>query len=155
MLSRFSSLFVYVVAGLAISAAATPMSPPREYDDGSRSPSYSGSSYPPPRPPPKYPHNEPMKSYSEEKEKEKYPEEKEKYSEKEKYPEKKYPQAYDRDMSPRRKYNEKHRPYSSNKAVSYNQQSCNVGNQHCCNQVIQVGHYPISISAVSLLTRCC
>ncbi|KAH9976374.1 hypothetical protein BGW80DRAFT_1444002 [Lactifluus volemus] len=49
MLSRFSSLLVYVVAGLVISAAATPMGPPRDYDDGYKttSPQGSQSSYSP------------------------------------------------------------------------------------------------------------
>ena len=57
MLSRFSSLFVYVVAGLVISAAATPAAPPSNYDNGSKSPSYPGPSSPPS--PPKYPDNKP------------------------------------------------------------------------------------------------
>ena len=47
MRSRFSSFFVYVVAGLAISAAATPMAGPYAYDNGPKAPSYLGSpSYP-------------------------------------------------------------------------------------------------------------
>jgi hypothetical protein len=46
MLSRFSSLFAYVVVGLAISAAATPMGQARDLDDGSMSSSsLSSSSY--------------------------------------------------------------------------------------------------------------
>lgn len=54
MLSRFSSFFVYAVAGLVISAAATPMSGPYAYDNGSKAPSYPGSpSHTPPSP--KYP----------------------------------------------------------------------------------------------------
>jgi hypothetical protein len=54
MLSRFSSFFVYVVAGLAISAAATPMAGPYAYDNAPKAPSYPGSpSYPPTSP--KYP----------------------------------------------------------------------------------------------------
>ncbi|KAH9981553.1 hypothetical protein BJV74DRAFT_887510 [Russula compacta] len=53
MLSRFSSLFVYVVAGLVISAAATPAAPPSNYNDGSKSLSYPGSSYSSPPTPPK------------------------------------------------------------------------------------------------------
>jgi hypothetical protein len=36
MLSRFSVLFVYIVACLAISAAATPMGPSRHYDGSSK-----------------------------------------------------------------------------------------------------------------------
>ena len=47
MLSRFSSLLVYVVAGMVISAAATPMGPPPDYIDEPKShhpvPYYSNS----------------------------------------------------------------------------------------------------------------
>jgi hypothetical protein len=47
MLSRFSSLFAYVVLGLVISAAATPMVPSSDHDidDGPKSLSHPDSSY--------------------------------------------------------------------------------------------------------------
>jgi hypothetical protein len=49
MLSRFSSLFAYVVVGLVVATAATPMAPSNDRDDGSKSPSPShpDSPYPP------------------------------------------------------------------------------------------------------------
>jgi hypothetical protein len=60
MLSRFSSLFIYAVAGLVISAAAKPMGHLNSYDDGPKPPSPPGSPYsPPPPPPPKYPADKP------------------------------------------------------------------------------------------------
>ena len=47
MLSRFSSLFAYVVVGLVIAAAATPMMPSSDHDidAGSKSPSRPDSAY--------------------------------------------------------------------------------------------------------------
>ena len=149
MLSRFSTLLVYVVAGLALSAAATPMGHPRGYDDGSKSPSYPGSSYssstpskypeakkypeekkyPEQKPYPKsyaeekkYPEEKrPMEKYSEEKEK-KYPEEK-KYEEKrpmEKYrPKQRYSVGKYDDEDKRKSDDDKRKPYDDDKRKSY------------------------------------
>jgi hypothetical protein len=117
MFSRFSSLLVYVVAGLVISAAATPMAPPKDYDDGSKAPSYPGSSYSSP----KYSADKPYaKPYAEEScpEEKKYPEEKypkDKYPDdkypKDNYREEKYPEEkYPKDKYPKDKYREEKYP---------------------------------------------
>jgi hypothetical protein len=116
MFSRFSTLLVYIVAGLVISAAATPMAPPKDYDDGSKAPSYPGSSYSSPKYSADKPYAKPYADESCPKEK-KYPEEKypkdkyrdEKYPEekypKDKYPEEKYPKDMDREEKyPKEKY---------------------------------------------------
>jgi Fungal hydrophobin len=112
MFSRFSSLLVYIVAGLVISAAATPMAPPKDYDDGSKAPSYPGSSYSSP----KYSADKPYaKPYAEEScpMEKKYPEDKypkDKYRE-DKYPEEKYPkEKYHEDKYPKEKYPEEKYP---------------------------------------------
>ncbi|KAI9507729.1 hypothetical protein F5148DRAFT_1149521 [Russula earlei] len=147
MLSRFSSLFVYVVAGLVISAAATPMVA-RDSDDAPKSPSYP---YPPPRsPPPKYSPERPYApSYPDEKKPEEYPKAKypkELYSDEGKYPAK-YPdqkKPYPDDKS--KPYpDDKDKPYPDDKDkshtddkdpnVSVNKQVCSVGEQQCCNWV--------------------
>ncbi|KAI0253696.1 hypothetical protein BJV78DRAFT_1280749 [Lactifluus subvellereus] len=124
MLSRFSSLFVYVVAGLVISAAATPMGPPRDYDDGSKVPMPQGSSSYSPSTTSKYPAESSYyaKPYSEKK----YPEEmpypkpypEEKYPEEVPYPrpqnaeEMPYPMPYPEDKKP---YPEDKKPYPEDK----------------------------------------
>jgi hypothetical protein len=133
MFSRFSSLLVYIVAGLAIATAATPMGPPKDYDDGAKAPSYPGSSYSPPKysadksyakpyaeeepcpkdkyPKEKYPKKYPEDKYSKDKYAEKYP--------KDEYPEDKYPKEerleekdakdkYPDDKYPKDKYAEKY-----------------------------------------------
>jgi hypothetical protein len=118
MFSRSSSLLAYVVVGLAISAAATPMGPSREgrdYDDGSKSPSYPDStSYSSPAPtnyladdsrPKPYAAEarpEEKKSLEETQPEEKYP--KEKQAEEKAYPkddgkDKPYPKDDDKDKS--------------------------------------------------------
>ena len=115
MLSRFSSLFVYVVAGLVISAAATPMGPPSDYGNAPKSPSSPGSPYPSPPTPPKYPDNKPgdkVKSYDDGKDKP--------YGNGQN-------QTYGDDGD------------KSNDS-SYNGQ-CSVGTQQCCNQFTKVSRY--------------
>jgi hypothetical protein len=128
MFSHFSSLFAYVVVGLAISAAATPMVPAsRDYDDKSKSPAYpdsssSYSSYPSPILS-KYPGDNPPKSYAAETapEEKKYPEEKypkdqqpeDKYP-KEKQPEQKYPKE-----NPYQKADDKDKPYGDRPQAQY------------------------------------
>ena len=174
MFSRFSSLFAYVVVGLAISAAATPMGPSREdrdYDDGSKSPSYpDSSSYSSPTPS-KYLGDDPRsrpyaaEAYPEEKKspEEKYPKEKqpeEKYP-KEKQPEEKhpkekpYPKADDKDKpdgdrpkgqyppqkSPNGKPDDKDKSYSGSPKYS---DQCNVGKQECCNAFNEVNRHRVS-----------
>jgi hypothetical protein len=104
MLSRFSSLFIYIVAGLVISAAATPMGPPRDYDyDGSKMTtqgsysSYSTSSasmYPTESPYPSKPYSE-MKYPAEAPYQKFYPEEQEEYPKAEPS-EKPYPEEKDK-----------------------------------------------------------
>ena len=130
MFSPFSSLFTYVVVGLAISAAATPMGLSHEghdNDDGSKSPSYpdssSYSSYPSPTPS-KYPGDDTRpkpyaaEAYLEDKKnpEEKYPKEKqpeEKYP-KEKQPEEKYPKE-----KPYPKADDKEKPHSDRPQGQY------------------------------------
>ncbi|KAI9441817.1 hypothetical protein H4582DRAFT_2097105 [Lactarius indigo] len=54
MLSRFSVLFVYLVAGLAVSAVATPMGQSGGYGDGTKQPSKNNSTQEHPNPPKYY-----------------------------------------------------------------------------------------------------
>ncbi|KAH9981552.1 hypothetical protein BJV74DRAFT_887509 [Russula compacta] len=116
MLSRFSSLFVYVVAGLVISAAATPMGPPGDYGNGPKSPSLPGPPYPSPPPPPKYPGNKPgdnAKSYGDGKDK---------------------PYGDGKDKSYGDGQNQTYGDDGDkSRDSSYNGQ-CSVGTQQCCNQ---------------------
>ena len=131
MLSRFSALLIYVVAGLVISAAATPMGPPPDYNEEPkyRPAPYHPNSYSPhhkyaqekpyskyydhkygaytPRDDQPYSKSYPeAKPYEEKKpEEKKYPEAKQ-YEEK-KPEEKKYPEAK---QNPEEKYEEKKYP---------------------------------------------
>ena len=87
MLSHFSMLLVYIIAGLALSTAVTPMGLPHHgaYNDGLKLLSYPGSSYSSSTLL-KYDHKPYLRSYAEEK---KYPEQKpypRSYSEEKKYP---------------------------------------------------------------------
>ncbi len=54
MLSRFSVLFAYLVAGLAVSAVATPMGQSGGHDDGMKQPSRHNSDQEHPYPPKYY-----------------------------------------------------------------------------------------------------
>jgi hypothetical protein len=170
MFSRFSSLFAYVVVGLAISAAATPMAPSREgrdYDDGSKSPSYPDShSYPSPAPsnyPGENPRPKPYVAEAQPEEK-KYPDEKqpeEKYPKEKQTEEKPYPKADDKDKdkdkphdgdrpqgeypppkSPDGKPDDKDKSSYSG-SPKYNDQ-CNVGKQECCNGYNEVNRHRTS-----------
>ena len=136
MLSRFSALLIYVIAGLVISAAATPMGPPPDYNEEpkSRPPGpYYPNSYPPHHTYPQVkPYSKPYdhkygaytlrddkpysKSYPEEK---KYPEAKQ-YPEEKKAEEKKYPEAkqYEEKKPEEKKYPEEKqnpKPYAEDK----------------------------------------
>jgi hypothetical protein len=138
MLSRFSSLFTYVIAGLVISAAATPMGGPLGglTGDGAKSLTHPGSS-------------SAMKPYDNKP----YGDDKRRpYADDKRKPydvdDKRKP--YDVDDK-RKPYDDddKRKPYDDNKDKSYNDQKagqCSVGEQHCCNQVNKVNHYLIVIS---------
>ncbi|KAF8257202.1 hypothetical protein EI94DRAFT_1792022 [Lactarius quietus] len=100
MLSRLSSLLVYVVAGLVISAAATPMGPPSEYNEEPKARPL-GPSYPQSYAPhPKYPYSKSYqmdKAYAPRGEDKPYPRpysEEKKYSEKKHSEEKPYPKPH-------------------------------------------------------------
>src|SRR6266702_3533975 len=110
MLSRFSTLLIYVIAGLVVSAAAVPMGPQDE--PKSRSPS---TYYPHDRPHSK-PYGHKYRAYAlreEKKDDDKYPEE-EKYDDKKyddkKYDDKKYPEEkkYDEKKYDEKKYDDKY-----------------------------------------------
>ncbi|KAH9994191.1 hypothetical protein BJV77DRAFT_1066831 [Russula vinacea] len=107
MLSRFSSLFTYVIVGLVVSAAATPMGP-LDLGDGAKSLSHPGS---------------PMKPYDKGKP---YGDYKDKSydGDKRKSYDNDRPKSYDDDMR---------KSYDGKKGDSYGQ--CSTGSQHCCNQV--------------------
>jgi hypothetical protein len=118
MLSRFSSLFTYVIVGLVISAAATPLNNPLggALGDGTKSLSR----------PQAMKSNDRGKPYGGDKDKS--------YGDKDK--------SYgDKDMS----YGDKDKHYGDDKNERHGQ--CSVENQHCCNQVNQVSHihssYPL------------
>jgi hypothetical protein len=112
MFSRFSSLLVYVVAGLAIAAAATPMGPPKDYDDGSKAPSYPAPSYSSP----KYSEDKPYaKPYSDKYPRDQYPKDKyakkypmDKYAKEQRVEEKDVKDKYPQDKYPKDKYAEKY-----------------------------------------------
>lgn len=117
MLSRFSSLFTYVVVGLVVSVAATPMGPLDGLTGGgTKASSHPGSSYA------MKPYDKPM-PYGQAK-----------------------PYGYDNDKSyDNGKPYDNGRPYDNNKpkpyggdhkSESYGQ--CSTGTQHCCNQVNKV-----------------
>ena len=164
MLSRFSSLLAYVVVGLVISAAATPMAPSSDYDDVSKSPSHLDSSYSSPTSP-KYPADKPYaKPYAEEKPKEKYPEEKrpegmypkDQSEAKPPYPQEKPYAKTDGKASgdrPQPQYPSQKQPdakgddkgQSSAGHPKYNNQ-CNVDNQVCCNGYNEVSHFRTVVS---------
>ena len=161
MLSRFSSLFAYVVVGLVISTGATPTAPSSDSDGGSKSPSHPDSSYSSPTSP-KYPADKPYaegKSYPKEKHpEEKRPEEehpKDKYSEaKPPYPQEKppYAKADGKDKAsgdrPQAQYPSQKQPYAKgdDKDKSYADHpkydnQCNVDKQVCCNGYNEVSHW--------------
>ncbi|KAH9058238.1 hypothetical protein EDB87DRAFT_1578226 [Lactarius vividus] len=140
MLSRFSALLVYVVAGLVISAAATPMGQSADYNDEpkSRPPgAYGPQSYPPHH---KYPQDKPYskpydhayKAYGGGEDKpysKPYPEEK-------KYPEKKYPRD-------KKHPEEKPHPEDKDRKSDYDNKDgksgqCAVEHQHCCDSIDSV-----------------
>ncbi|KAH8984186.1 hypothetical protein EDB86DRAFT_2833605 [Lactarius hatsudake] len=158
MLSHFSALLVYVVAGLVISAAATPMGQSADYNDEpkSRSPgAYGPQSY---SPHPKYaqdkpyskPYDHTYKAYALGKDKpysKPYPEEK-KYSEK-KYPrDKKLPE--EKPHPEDKKYSDlssddkgkigKSNDYKDRKSDGKDRKSgqCAVEDQHCCDSIDSV-----------------
>ena len=126
MLSRFSSLFTYVIVGLVVSAAATPMGP-LDLGDGAKSLSHPGS---------------PMKPYDKGKP---YGDYKDKSydGDKRKSYDNDRPKSYDDDMR---------KSYDGKKGDSYGQ--CSTGSQHCCNQVNRVSYYPIILSVNSSLMHC-
>ncbi|KAH9174394.1 hypothetical protein EDB89DRAFT_2067693 [Lactarius sanguifluus] len=154
MLSRFSALLVYVIAGLVISAAATPMGQSADYNDEpkSRPPgAYGPQSYSPHH---KYPQDKPYskpydhtyKAYAlgEDKPYSKpYPEEK-------KYPEKKYPRdkkfPEEKPHPEDKKYPDpssdkgkirKSSDYKDRKSDDKDGKSgqCAVEDQHCCDSM--------------------
>jgi len=110
MLSRFSSLFTYVIVGLVISAAATPMNPLGDtLGGGTKSLS---------RPDPM--RNDKVKPYGGDKDKS-YDDDKDK--------------SYNDDKR-RPDDDDERKPYDDNR--SERQGQCSVGKQHCCNQVNKV-----------------
>ncbi|KAH8994615.1 hypothetical protein EDB92DRAFT_295382 [Lactarius akahatsu] len=156
MLSRFSALLVYVVAGLVISAAAIPMGQSADYNDEpkSRPPgAYGPQSYSPHH---KYPQDKPYskpydhtyKAYALGEDSKPYPEEKKypekKYPRDKKFPEekphpeaedKKYPDPSSDDKGKIRKPND----YKNRKSDGKPGQ-CAVEDQHCCDSIDSVKH---------------
>ena len=116
MLSRFSSLFTYVIVGLVVSATATPMGPLGDLTDGTKALSHPGPSYP-------------MKSYDQVKSYDAKP-----------YVAKPYDaKPYDVKPYDAKPYGDA-KPYDDDehKGDSYGQ--CSTGTQHCCNQVNKVSY---------------
>jgi hypothetical protein len=110
MLSRFSSLFTYVIVGLVISAAATPLNPLGDsLGDGTKSLS---------RPRPMMKSNDQGKPYRDDKDKS--------YGDKDKH--------YDDDKD--KSYGDKDKHYDDDRDERQGQ--CSIKNQHCCNQVNKV-----------------
>jgi hypothetical protein len=124
MLSRFSSLFTYVIVGLVISAAATPLNPLGDaLGDGTKSLSRPQAMKP----------NDRGKPYGGDRDKS-YGDKDKSYGDKDK--------SYgDKDKS----YDDKDKHYGDDRSERHGQ--CSVENQHCCNQVNQVNHihssYPL------------
>jgi hypothetical protein len=114
MLSRFSTLFTYVIVGLVVSAAATPVGSLGGLGDGPLS--HPGSSMKP------YDKGKPYGDYKDKS----YDGDKRKSYDDDR------PKSYDGD---------KRKSYGDKKGDSYGQ--CSVGTQHCCNQVNRVRYYSI------------
>jgi hypothetical protein len=124
MLSRFSSLFTYVIVGLVISAAATPLNPLGDaLGDGTKSLSR--------------PHamksNDMGKPYGGDNDKS-YGDKDKSYGDKDKSYSDKDKSYSDKDKS----YSDKDKHYGDDRSERHGQ--CSVEKQHCCNQVNQVNH---------------
>jgi hypothetical protein len=123
MLSRFSSLFTYVVVGLVVSAAATPLGPLDGLTGDKTKSLTRPNSSPPMRPHDNKP-DEGRKPFDDDRDNERDNK----------------PKPYDGDDK-RKSYDDDDKPYDDHKAGQ-----CSVQDQHCCNQVNQVNRYPIIIS---------
>lgn len=138
MLSRFSSLFTYVIVGLVISAAATPLNNPLgdALGDGTKSLS---------RPQPMMKSYDKGKPYDDDRRRPYDDDGKRKPYDDDG---KRMPYDDDKDKSYR---DDKDRPYRDDKNKSYGDKGkhygserhgqCSIENQHCCNQVNQVNHF--------------
>jgi hypothetical protein len=138
MLSRFSSLFTYVIVGLVISAAATPLNPLGDaLGDGTKSLSRPQAMKP----------NDRGKPYGGDRDKS-YGDKDKSYGDKDKSYGDKDKSYGDKDKSygdKDKSYDDKDKHYGDDRSERHGQ--CSVENQHCCNQVNQVNHihssYPL------------
>jgi len=131
MLSRFSSLFTYVIVGLVISAAATPLNPLGDaLGEGTKSLSR----------PQAMKSNDKGGPYGGDKDKP-YGDKDKPYGDKDKSYGDKDKSYGDNDKS----YGDKDKHYGDDRSEHHGQ--CSVENQHCCNQVNQANHihpsYPL------------
>jgi hypothetical protein len=161
MLSRFSSLFTYVIVGLVISAAATPLNPLGDsLGDGTKSLSRPQSMMKSndkvkPYGDDNKPYDDRRKSYDNDKDdrRKSYDNDKDdKRKSDDDYKRKSdndYKRKSDNDKDDRRKSDDDDkddkRKYGDDRSERHGQ--CSVENQHCCNQVSQVKHayspYPL------------
>ena len=138
MLSRFSSLFTYVVVGLAVSAAATPMGPLGDLGgDGAKALSRPGSSYatgmkPYDRVKPYGDASDNHKPYANDNRKPYANDNGKPYANDN-------VKSYGGDDMDKPYDNGKDKHYGDNKSQSYGQ--CSTGSQHCCNQVNRVSQF--------------